>query len=498
MAVTVVGGALAGIDAVPIRVEVDLLRRLPRVTIVGLAAHAVQESAERIRSAIASIGAEFPRQRVVINLAPADVRKDGTALDLPIALGILAADGQIPPESLVDRLVVGELSLSGELRPVRGALSLAMLARERGWQLILPVHDAAQAALVPDVDVRGACTLAEVLDHLRGIQEIPRAQPSGATSVRDAVDLADVRGQQLARRAIEIAAAGAHNLLMVGPPGCGKSMLARRLSTVLPPLTFEEALETTRIHSAAGVSSDDPRLIVDRPFRAPHHTVTVAGLVGDRHLRPGEVSLAHNGVLFLDEASEFPRSALEVLRTPIEDGVVRLVRAEGSVAYPARIMLVLASNPCPCGRRGSMTPCPCTDGDVLRYQRRLSGPLLDRIDLYVELEPVPASALLDEGPGEPSVTVRHRVIAARDRAGRRGQRCSNAALTPADTDRLALATADARAVLRKGVEVHGLSGRSTARVLRVARTIADLTGDERVRPHHIEEALGFRPAPALS
>lgn len=272
MAVTVVGGALAGIDAVPIRVEVDLLRRLPRVTIVGLAAHAVQESAERIRSAIASIGAEFPRQRVVINLAPADVRKDGTALDLPIALGILAADGQIPPESLVDRLVVGELSLSGELRPVRGALSLAMLARERGWQLILPVHDAAQAALVPDVDVRGACTLAEVLDHLRGIQEIPRAQPSGATSVRDAVDLADVRGQQLARRAIEIAAAGAHNLLMVGPPGCGKSMLARRLSTVLPPLTFEEALETTRIHSAAGVflrrSQADRRPPV--PGAAPH------------------------------------------------------------------------------------------------------------------------------------------------------------------------------------------------------------------------------------
>lgn len=496
MAVKVWGAALQGIDAVPIVVEVDLLRRLPRVAIVGLAANAVQEAAERIRSAIASTGSDFPRQRVVVNLAPADVRKEGTAFDVPMACGILAADGQIPEDRLNSVLLVGELSLSGELRAVRGALSLAMLARERGLQLVLPACSAAEAALVPDADVRGANTLGEVVAHLRGDLELPRATRAASNVHASCVDLAEVRGQKIARRALEIAAAGHHNLLMVGPPGCGKSMLARRLPTVLPPLSFEEALETTRIHAAAGLLGGDARLMFDRPFRAPHHTVTVAGLVGDRRLRPGEASLAHHGVLFLDEAAEFPRSVLEVLRTPVEDGVVRLVRAEGSVTYPARLALVLATNPCPCGRRTAVRPCDCPDAEVSRYRRRLSGPLLDRVDLHIEMEPTPAAQLVSRVTGEGSDVVRERVVAARSRATARDQLVPNASLGPAEIDRVANPTREARVALRDGVASLELSGRAATRLMRVARTIADLEGVERVDEHHVSEALHFRGARA--
>lgn len=496
MAVEVVSGALQGVDAIPIRVEVDLLRRIPAITIVGLAASAVKESAERIRSAVEALGEEFPRKRVVVNLAPADVRKDGTALDLPIALGILAADGRIPVEATSKVLAVGELALGGELRPVRGALSLSLLARAEGRILVVPRPCASAAAMVPGVEVVGADHLSELVAWLRGEVQLG-AEPANVARVpRSDVDLAEVRGQPLARRALEIAAAGAHHLLMLGPPGCGKSMLARRLPTILPPMLFPEALATTRVHSAAGLLDSDA-LLADRPFRAPHHSVTVAGLVGDQTLRPGEISLAHNGVLFLDEAPEFSRTALEVLRQPLEDGVVRLSRARGTVEYPASITLVMAANPCPCGYRGVRT-CGCTDGDVARYRRRLSGPILDRIDLSLELQPVAPALLVGAAPGEDSASVRRRVVAARERQWARGQRVPNGALGNTELDGYAELTDAGREHLLRGVDRFALSARATRRVLRVARTIADLDGAAGVDADHVLGALVFRPTEGLA
>jgi magnesium chelatase family protein len=492
MAVRLAAGVVVGIDAVAVEVEVDLLRRLPAVCIVGLAASAVKESGERIRSAVEAIGLEFPRKRVVVNLAPADLRKEGTGLDLPIALGILAAEGQLPSVALPRILPVGELALSGELRPVRGTLALALLARRLGLTLVVPAASAPTAALVPGVEVVGARDLGEVVSWLRGERPLSHEPPNTAVAPPSGVDLADVRGQELARRALEVTAAGAHHLLMLGPPGCGKSMLARRLPTILPPMDFAEALEVSRVHDAAGLLGPEA-LLAERPFRAPHHSVTVAGLVGDQALRPGEVSLAHHGVLFLDEAPEFGRATLEVLRQPLEDGTLALSRARGTVTLPAAVSLVMAANTCRCSARW----CRCGSAEKAKYLARISGPILDRVDLCVELSPVPSAVLVTAGPGESSARVRERVLDARRRQIARGQVAPNGRLGPAALERWAPLSAESREVLLQGVEAHQLSGRGVARVTRVARTLADLDGAERISEHHVAEAFLYRPPPGL-
>ncbi len=499
MSVQSTSGAVLGVEGIPVRVEVDILRRLPSVQIVGLAASSVRESAERVRSAVVAQGLQWPRMRVVINLAPADLRKEGTAFDLPIAVGVLAAAEELPPGCLDGRVFAGELSLSGALRPIRGALALALMAREEGCrELILPAGCASEAAIVPGLRVRAAEDLGGVLAHLRGDQALPEpaiALPESATIHRD---LSEVRGQLLARRALEIAAAGGHNLLMIGPPGCGKTMLAARVPTILPTMGFEESVEVTRIHSVAGLRPAGAGLMGARPFRAPHHSITSAGMLGSARLRPGEASLAHHGVLFLDELPEFQRSVLELLRGPLEDRAVTIARAMGTARFPAAFSLVAAANPCPCGflghpRRG----CGCSEGQIHRYLGRMSGPLLDRIDLHVELSPVSADELVAAAPGESSAAVRGRVVDARalqiDRF-RDGQLRCNADLCGEQVRAAAEARPEATALLRDFVEAHALSGRAHARLLKVARTIADLEGEARVERHHLAEALQYRAA----
>ena len=495
--------AVLGVEPFPVRVDVHLSSGLPSFTVVGLAHGAVREGRERVTAALKNSGFDLPQRRITVNLAPADVPKDGAAFDLPIAIGLLAAAGRAPASALASTAFLGELGLDGSLRPVSGVLPIAARCREAGIEsLVLPLENAREAAVVDGLSVFGAPDLRAVVDHLDG------ARPIASTTVDveallclradSGPDLTDVKGQAAAKRALEIAAAGSHNLLLLGPPGAGKTMLARRLPGILPPLTLAEALEATRVHSVAGRLRGGGALVTERPFRSPHHTVSDAGLIGGGvPLRPGEISLAHHGVLFLDELAEYRRNVLEVLRQPMEEGVVRLSRARGSVRYPARFLLVTAMNPCPCGYYGDGSDrCLCDPGVVLRYQGRVSGPLMDRIDIHLHVPAVPFESLDGEEDGVSSAEVRRRVTAARAvqlaRFADSPGVYANGHMRPADLRKWCRPSPPVAGMLQRAVELTGLSARAYHRILKVARTIADLDGSADVRQHHAAEALHYR------
>ncbi|MBC7252139.1 MAG: YifB family Mg chelatase-like AAA ATPase [Anaerolineae bacterium] len=494
--------AVIGLEGAVVEVEVDTGRGLPSLTIVGLPDAAVKESGERVRSAIKNSGLAYPGGRVTVNLAPADLRKEGPVYDLPIAVALLIASGQIfPPEDKA--LIIGELSLDGSVRHVKGILPIASFAREQGFNtLFVPQEDAPEAALIQDVTVIPVDHLTSLVGHLRGLSPIPPYQSNINFDETDeppyVTDFQEIKGQEHVKRALEVAAAGGHNVLMIGPPGAGKTLLARSMPGILPRLTLEEALDITRIYSVADMLPKDMPLIRHRPFRAPHHTISHAGLVGGgRWPRPGEISLAHRGVLFLDELPEFGSRVLEVMRQPMEDKVVTISRAQGALTFPANFMLVAAMNPCPCGYFGDpVRECTCSMGMVSKYQKRVSGPLMDRIDIHIEVPRVEYEKLSSDRLGEPSAKIRARVEKARERQRQRfagTHLACNADMGPAEVRQFCQVDAAGQSLLRAAMQQLQMSARAYHRILKLARTIADLAGSERIETVHLAEAIQYRP-----